>query len=152
MIFTVLICYKFDCDRYSTKGPVWRSHTPACSYTSEVRMQQIEELGGGTENITLKVKICQFPVTVNHATTGHKLQGKTAKGLIIAEWARRTKNWIYVVLSRVKTLKGLFLMTKLPTEVETAPDPLVTQMMARLRESIAVVNDSPLIASIRVSL
>jgi hypothetical protein len=50
---------------------------------------------------------------VNHTTTGHKLQGKTVKLLGIAEWSK-VKNWAYVVLSRIKTLGGLFLMKPIP--------------------------------------
>jgi hypothetical protein len=50
----------------------------------------------------------RFPLLINHATTGHKLQGQTKPSLYISEW-HYGANWPYVVLSRVKTLKGLFL-------------------------------------------
>ena len=54
-----------------------------------------------------------FPVNSNIATTGHKLQGQTKMHVIVTSWNYGFKNWIYVVLSRVKTLKGLLLVNKL---------------------------------------
>ena len=50
--------------------------------------------------IKTKIQIVHFPVVLNHATTGHKLQGKSLDALVIAQWSR-TKNWAYVVISRV---------------------------------------------------
>ena len=58
------------------------------------------------EELILSMK--QFPIVVNHATTVHKLQGKTLDKLFIHEWNYRG-NWIYVALSRVRTREGLFL-------------------------------------------
>ena len=52
---------------------------------------------------------------MNDATTGHKLQGMSKDKLIIVSWSF-IPNWIYVVLSRVRTLKGLFLLRPLPTD------------------------------------
>ena len=55
----------------------------------------------------------QFPVNSNIATTGHKLQGMTKDNLIVQSWNYSFENWVYVVLSRVRTLSGLFLCKKL---------------------------------------
>jgi len=44
--------------------------------------------------------------------TGNKLQGLTKDSVIVYSLNRNT-NWIYVVLSRVRTLKGLYLMKRL---------------------------------------
>ena len=54
------------------------------------------------------VSAYQLPLVVNHATTGHKLQGCTKSSLFVNCFSYNT-NWPYVVLSRVKTIKGLFL-------------------------------------------
>ena len=59
------------------------------------------------------LKMTQFPVISNIAITWHKLQGQTKKHLIVTSWNLRCKNWIYVVLSRVRTLDGLLLVNKL---------------------------------------
>ena len=69
-----------------------------------------------------KTKIClhQFPIVLNHATTGHKLQGKSVDQLVVAEWSK-TKNWAYVVLSRVRSLDGLFLMEPIPEKIDFKP-------------------------------
>jgi hypothetical protein len=56
-------------------------------------------------DVNLKVNV--FPVLVNHATTGHKLQGKTKQNLIVSSWSY-SRNWPYVAISRVRTHLGLF--------------------------------------------
>jgi hypothetical protein len=50
----------------------------------------------------------QMPLVSNSATTGHKLQGYTAKELLVNNFNYAT-HWAYVVLSRVRTMAGLFL-------------------------------------------
>jgi hypothetical protein len=49
---------------------------------------------------------------LNDATTAHKLQGSSKKQVIVNTWTY-THGWVYTVLSRVRTLNGLFLVTKL---------------------------------------
>ena len=61
-----------------------------------------------TKRIKQRLSITQFSVILNTATTGHKLQGLTKRSLIVNE-LYYGGNWIYVVLSRVTTIKGLFL-------------------------------------------
>ncbi len=69
---------------------------------------------GGSKFLKLeKARIIQFPINNDLATTGHKLQGMTKKYLIVASLNYSTANWIYVVLSRVTTLNGLFLLQPL---------------------------------------
>ena len=55
------------------------------------------------------VRFTQIPVNSNIATTGHKLQGMSKNTLIVNSWNYGFANWIYVVLSRVRTLSGLYL-------------------------------------------
>ena len=59
------------------------------------------------------VSFTQFAVNSNIATTGHKLQGMSKDALIVNSWNYGFANWIYVVLSRVRTLSGLYLRTPL---------------------------------------
>ena len=77
----------------------------------------------------------QFPIVINFATTGHKLQGKSMRALVIAQWSK-TKNWAYVVLSRVRTLAGLFFMKPIPDDVDFAPETDNLEMMSNLRDTI----------------
>jgi hypothetical protein len=49
-----------------------------------------------------------FPINMSHAVTVHKLQGRTIRSLLVSSCNYRD-NWMYVVLSRVKTLSGLYL-------------------------------------------
>ena len=59
------------------------------------------------------VNIFQLPINMNDATTGHKLQGMSKDNLIVTSWTF-VENWIYVMLSRVRTLKGLYLLKPIP--------------------------------------
>ena len=69
-----------------------------------------------SEKTELKgVSLAQLPINMNDATTGHKLQGMSKDKLIIVSWSF-IPNWKYVVFSRVRTLKGLFLLRPLPTD------------------------------------
>ena len=49
----------------------------------------------------------------------HNKQGCSKDRLIIAKFTKRFKNWIYVVLSRVRTLKGLYLLDTLDEDDDT---------------------------------
>ena len=74
-------------------------------------------------------------MVVNHATTGHKLQGKTVESLVIVEWSR-VKNWANVVISRVKTLNGLFLLKPIPDDIDFSPANDYLEMMKYLRKMV----------------
>ena len=65
----------------------------------------------------------QLPVNLNDATTGHKLQGISKDAVIITSWPKGGlfKNWEYTVLSRVRTLDGLFLFKEIDMEKSFKP-------------------------------
>ena len=81
------------------------------------------------ERLTLKGT--QFPVISNSATTTHKLQGCTVKNIFVAEWHYK-KNWVYVVLSRVRTRDGLYFNNPLRTDVREYRKP--EEMKAMIRD------------------
>jgi hypothetical protein len=81
--------------------------------------------------ISTSIELQHLPVIVNHATTGHKLQGKTVDSLVIEQWAR-TKNWAYVVFSRVRKLSGLFLARPIPDDLDFLPAFKYLDMMTNL--------------------
>jgi hypothetical protein len=73
------------------------------------------------------VRVTQIPVNSNVATTGHKLQGMSKDTLIVNSWSYGFANWIYVVLSRVRTLSGLYLCKPLDLNRRfNVPDKLVS--------------------------
>jgi len=85
-----------------------------------------------------KNSFCQFPVILNTATTGHKLQGQTVESLLINNWYYGN-NWQYViVLSRTTTLQGLFLRQELDSSKEYSVDPKLLFHLAKLRGSISI--------------
>ena len=72
------------------------------SYTFRAKV----ELWGEMRKVHMKG--VQLPVISNGVTTGHKLQGCTLLILVVLELFYG-QNWIYVILSRVRTMKGLYL-------------------------------------------
>jgi hypothetical protein len=68
-----------------------------------------------------------FPVNNALATTGHKLRGMTKKFLIVSSINYNTANRIYVVLSRVTSLVGLFRMQPLKPNFNPKPTTLLQQ-------------------------
>ena len=60
-----------------------------------------------------QVIITQIPINTNDTTTGHKLQGMSVDKLLVTSWSFM-ETWIYAVLSKMRTLKGLFLLKPLP--------------------------------------
>ena len=89
------------------------------------------------------VSITQIPVVDNDGTTRHKLQGMSKDKLIVVDWAFNTNNWVYVVLSRVRTLEGLFLLKELPESAipKLAAPPELIQHEDRLRAIERLVLD-----------
>jgi hypothetical protein len=83
----------------------------------------------------------RFPVLANHATTGHKLQGQTKESLFISDW-HYSSNWPYVVLSRVTTLKGLFLLKPLRKDVDFSQDSRLGRMLTKMRSKTPDQYDS----------
>ena len=95
----------------------------------------IDEIGFKSTRISCSINMTVLPVVLNHATTGHKLQGKSVNELVIAEWSA-VKNWAYVVLSRVRTLDGLYLLNEIPRNIDFSPNTEYIAMMERLRKKI----------------
>ena len=78
--------------------------------------------------------IKQFGMLVNTATTGHKLQGLSMDYIIIVSCFYGAKNWIYVVLSRVRPLRGLYLFTPLDYNKYFKEDKKLKKHMKELEE------------------
>ena len=99
-----------------------------------------------TKNVLKGYQILQAPINLSLAITGHKLQGMTLDVLVLSEINLKA-NWLYVLLSRVTTLKGLYLMKPLRKEMFKAPCKnlrrelewlrgLETQLLDKLKESM----------------
>ena len=71
------------------------------------------------------LKATQLPLISNNATTGHKLQGSTLNDIYVPSWSYGV-NWPYVVMSRVRTLGGLFTGQQLdPSKDYSVPANLI---------------------------
>ena len=86
------------------------------------------------------VSVNQLPLVVNHATTGHKLQGCTTSSIFVNCFSYRT-NWPYVVLSRVKTMKGLFLRKPLDPRKDYSIHVGLARMTNELRHTKTIPDD-----------
>lgn len=102
----------------------------------------IKQYYNSTKPITFQCKMKQIPANINDATTGHKLQGISKDVIIITSWptgglAAMFKNWEYVVLSRVRTLSGLFLIHPIDMDKSFKPSKELTRYMeyAKQKES-----------------
>ena len=73
-----------------------------------------------TQRSLAKCRMTQIPVILADAITGHKTQGMTFHNVIVPSWGKQN-NWAYVVLSRCRTLKGLFLFKPISMEKSFAP-------------------------------
>ena len=87
----------------------------------------------------VNVSIKQLPCVLSLILTGHKVQGFSVVAIILGALGKHHKNglsgWLYVVLSRVRTVDGLFLMEKIeqdPTKYILRSD--VVKEMDRLRK------------------
>jgi hypothetical protein len=54
------------------------------------------------------IRMSCLQLNIANSRTVHKLQGRSIKNLVISVWDY-TGNWVYVALSRVTTMNGLFL-------------------------------------------
>ena len=68
----------------------------------------------------------QIPANSNDATIGHKLQGLSKDTIVVTSWptgglVAMFKNWEYVVLSRVRTLSGLYLVEPIDMDKSFKP-------------------------------
>jgi hypothetical protein len=83
---------------------------------SEMFYPSIKFHGCNNKNQLKGYHVLQFPINLCLAITGHKLQGMTVDIMILSEIYLK-QNWLYVMLSRVTTLQGLYLMKPLSKEM-----------------------------------
>ena len=74
----------------------------------------------------MRCKMTRIPANLNDRTTGHKLQGMSKDVIIVTSWptgglSKIFKNWEYVVLSRVRTLSGLYLVDPIDMDKSFLP-------------------------------
>ena len=84
----------------------------------------------GKETETLFLKAKQVPLVVNNASTGHKLQGTSVDSLFVHNWSYVT-NWVYVMLSRVRTHKGLYCRKPVSADLRKYEVPKALTRMLR---------------------
>ncbi|KAI9555071.1 hypothetical protein GHT06_017586 [Daphnia sinensis] len=71
----------------------------------------------GSEKKKCTFRIRQFPCANGLIMTGHKVQGLTTDTIVLGDISKRhqygSSGWLYVILSRVRTLQGLTTLTRL---------------------------------------
>ena len=113
-----------------TRGIIYaKEHSFECKLLLPSEMQKT-----GKDTESFHMKATQFQIIVNNATTGHKLQGSGVQNLFVHNWYYVT-NWVYVILSRVKTKSGLFLRKKLDKDLSKYLVPRnLTSMLSKLKD------------------
>ena len=53
--------------------------------------------------------------------------------IIVASWTNKFQNWEYTVLSRVRTLKGLFLLKDIDMDKSFAPSKMLKEYFKKIR-------------------
>ena len=97
----------------------------------------VKHYHASSKKVTFRCKMKQIPANSNDATTGHKLQGMSKDAIIVLSWptgslATMFKNWEYVVLSRVRTLSGLYLVKPIDMDKSFQPSPQLTSYMDKI--------------------
>lgn len=126
------------------------------------RMREQTFAYGG--RVGLKPKVTQFACVPAYSLTCHKYQGQTASSVLIAGYGQGadshsagraeahrcgTKGWLYVALSRVRTLNSLYLLTPIQSDADKFIRRFdVIEEMDRLRAEVFV----PTLRRLRVAL
>jgi hypothetical protein len=96
---------------------------------SRICLLRIPDTNKRVTKSAVVMKGIQLPVVSNNATTGHKLQGSSVDTIFVHHWVYE-KNWAYVVLSRVRTHKGLHLRHPLSMDLRKyAVPPKLAEML-----------------------
>jgi hypothetical protein len=86
--------------RLQVQATTAKAHVPIPTFETAITSK--------TDRQHVTIKLTQFPLNIASARTAHKLQGRSLDNIFLSTLGY-TDNWIYVALSRVKTLKGIFL-------------------------------------------
>lgn len=92
-----------------------------------------DEIDKKTPRCWRGIRMDQFPVNTANARTIHKLQGRSLENVLIHSWDY-TGNWMYVALSRVRVMRGLFLCQPLDHSKCKGMSQVVRQFMERLEK------------------
>ncbi len=99
----------------------------------------IKHHNASSKKVTFRCKMKQISANSNDSTTSHKLQGMSKDAIIVSSWptgglAVMFKNWEDVVLSRVRTLSGLYLVKPIDMDKSFHPSPQLTSYMEKTRK------------------
>jgi hypothetical protein len=91
------------------------------------------------EKEQIQCKMSQIPANSNDGTTGHKLQGMSKDVIIVLSWptgglSKIFKIWEYVVLSRVRTLSGLYLVDPIDMEKSFNPSSQLRSYIDKIKQ------------------
>jgi hypothetical protein len=118
----------------------FKLETEQCS--PKISIKQFSNSYNKMEDFHCKMK--QIQANSNNATKGYKLQGISKDVIVITSWptgrlALMFKNWEYVVLSRVRTLSGLYLIHPIDMEKSFKPSEELKQYMEYARREEATM-------------
>ena len=116
----------------------------------------VKRYNTSSKKVEFHCRMIQIPANSTDATTGHKLQGMSKDVIVVTSWptgglAAMFKNWEYVVLSRVRTLSGLYLFKPIDMDKSFKPSSELkkyfehakrkeTDMLEKRKSAIAQIN------------
>ncbi len=105
-------------EKLSKERDSWKFNLEPEKFSPEVNVKHFCTL---FKKQQMRCKMNQIPANLNDGTTGHKLQGMLKDVIILTSWptgglSKKFKNWEYVVLLRVRTLSGLYLVDPIDME------------------------------------
>ena len=98
-----------------------------------------QHYNNSSKKVEFHYKMTQIPAYSNDATTGHTLQGMSKDAIVVTSWptgglAAMFKNWEYVVLSRLRTLSGLYLVEPIDMDKSFKPSTELKKYIENARQ------------------
>ena len=150
-VTTVLV--KFDCEKVGQKAH--QASRFRGMYPNVVPLNKVEVvfLAGGRRGA--EITRSQFPLTLSWATTIHKVQGLTLDAIVVNMKGNRfNAGQIYVALSRVKSLSGLYIVNFNAKAIRKSDlvDDEMTRLRDRLLQTIPPIQCLPCTSHVTIAL
>jgi hypothetical protein len=130
-------------ERLSKERNSWKFNLEPENFSLEVT---VKHFCTSFKKEQIQCKMNQIPANSNDGTTGHKLQGMLKDVIIVSSWptgvlSKKVKNWEYVVLSRVRTLSGLYLVDPIDMEKSFNPSSQLRFYIDKIKQNDKYIID-----------
>ena len=107
------------------------------------RMRMTHKDDGKTQSSRIHLHVLQFPINLNHATTGHKFHCLLpSQKLFIGEIHPFDPHWMYSVLSKARSTDQVTMAVSWHGTAHRVVDARIFMMLNRMRRQVGVENSS----------